>query len=456
MQIKTKENFVFFHALTDNTYMTFLPEAYQQEMKSLLGEEYDAYLHSFERPVYHGLRVNTLKISVKDFLDQFPYHLEHVPWCDNGFYYDPADPVTKHPYYYAGLYYIQEPSAMLPACIIPIERDDRVLDVCAAPGGKSTELGAKLNGTGILVSNDISVSRCQALVKNIERAGIRNAFVMAENTNHLKEYFKGYFDKILIDAPCSGEGMFHKEPSLMTSWMEHGPSWYAEKQKEIISDCLSMLKDGGMLVYSTCTFSTCEDEEMIQYALSLDNSLHVIPIPCQEGFVQNTYGTKLFPHRVKGEGHFVALLQKGSQKEKISVKTKEIRWNQDSIHIDFHNTDMQSIRNHVYAVPETDVNMQGLRILRSGLLLGEEKKNRFELEPVLGCALKEDECDQVLNLSGDDERVIRYLKGETLMIDDFSLKDGIVLVCVDHHALGFGKVTHGQFRNKYPKGWIYH
>lgn len=436
--------------------MTLLPEAYQQEMKSLLGKDYESYLQSFDKPVYHGLRVNTLKISVEDFLKEFPYPLEPVPWTDNGFYYNSDDPVTKHPYYYAGLYYIQEPSAMLPACVMPIEPDDRVLDVCAAPGGKSTELGAKLNGTGILVSNDISVSRCQALVKNIERAGIRNAFVMAENTSHLKEYFKGYFDKILIDAPCSGEGMFHKEPSLITSWKEHGPSYYAQKQKEIIRDCLTMLKEGGMLVYSTCTFSTCEDEDMIQYALSLDDSLHVIPLPGYDGFIQNAYGTKLFPHKVKGEGHFVSLLQKGNHKEKHETKRKITRWNKDSIHIDFYNTDMQNIHNHVYAVPESDVDISGLRILRSGLLLGEEKKNRFEIEGTLGCTLKEEECDQVLNLSGNDERVIRYLKGETLMIEDFDLKDGIVLVCVDHHALGFGKVTHGQFRNKYPKGWIYH
>lgn len=436
--------------------MNLLPDTYELEMKQLLGNEYEAYIHSFDRSVYHGLRVNTLKISVEDFLKQFPYHLEPIPWTENGFYYNPEDPVTKHPYYFAGLYYIQEPSAMLPGTVMPIKPYDKVLDVCAAPGGKSTELGAKLNGTGILVSNDISVSRCQALVKNIERTGIRNAFVMAENTSHLKEYFKGYFDKILIDAPCSGEGMFHKEPSLINAWKEHGPSYYAEKQKEIIRDCLSMLKEGGMLVYSTCTFSKCEDEEMIQYALSLDDSLHVIPVAYKEGFVQNAYGTKLFPHRVKGEGHFVSLLQKGKHKEEKETDHTITKWKQDSIHIDFYNTNIQSIHDHVYAVPETDLDMRGLRILRSGLLLGEEKKNRFELEGTLGCALKEEECDQVLNLSGDDERVIRYLKGETLMIDDFHLKDGIVLVTVDHQALGFGKVTHGQFRNKYPKGWIYH
>lgn len=436
--------------------MNLLPDTYEKEMKKLLGNEYEAYIHSFDRPVYHGLRVNTLKISTEDFLKQFPYHLEPIPWTDNGFYYNPDDPVTKHPYYFAGLYYIQEPSAMLPGAVMPIEPDDRVLDVCAAPGGKSTELGARLNGTGILVSNDISVSRCQALVKNIERAGIRNAFVMAENTGHLKDYFKGYFDKILIDAPCSGEGMFHKEPSLINSWKEHGPSYYVEKQKEIIRDCLSMLKEGGMLVYSTCTFSACEDEEMIQYALSLDDSLHVIPVTYKEGFIQNAYGTKLFPHKVKGEGHFVSLLQRGNKKEEKKTDHTITKWHQDTIHIDFYNTNIQSIHNHVYAVPETDMDMRGLRILRSGLLLGEEKKNRFELEGTLGCILKEEECDQVLNLSDDDERVIRYLKGETLMIDDFHLKDGIVLVTVDHHALGFGKVTHGQFRNKYPKGWIYH
>ena len=435
--------------------MMELPEKYQKEMKELLGEEYDAYLASFEQPSFYGLRVNTNKISVKDFLARFPYPLEPVPWTDNGFYYRSEDPVTKHPYYYAGLYYIQEPSAMMPAAVMPVEPDDRILDVCAAPGGKSTELGAKLKGTGVLFANDISVSRAQALVKNIERFGIRNSFVMAEDAAKFKTYFPSYFDKILIDAPCSGEGMFRKENSLIKSWLERDSAYYAPIQKNIVKNCIEMLKEGGCIVYSTCTFSPKEDEEIIQYALSLEPSLHVLPLPQQPGFIQNAYGTKLFPHRIHGEGHFVCLLQKGEKKEEMFVSTVT-SYDVFPVHLQLQNGHMLSLHDKQYFVPDCGVDTKGLRILRSGLLLGEEKKGRFDFDGALAMAMKESDAENVIRFSMDDERVVRYLKGETLDISDQKVKDGYALVCVDHQPLGFAKISGNVFKNKYPKGWIYH
>lgn len=435
--------------------MTELPEQYKKEMKELLGEEYDAYLASFSVPCFHGLRVNTNKISAADFCKQFPYPLRPIPWTTDGFYYQEEDPVSKHPYYYAGLYYIQEPSAMLPAETLPVQLGDRVLDVCAAPGGKSTKLAMKLQDTGVLFANDISASRAQALVRNLERFGVRNAIVMAEDAKKFKTYFPSYFDEILIDAPCSGEGMFRKENHLIQSWVERGSAYYVPIQKEIVKNCLSMLKDGGRIAYSTCTFSRQEDEEVIQYALSLDPALHVLPVPMQEGFVQNEFGTKLYPHRIQGEGHFVSLLQKGERKNTVCLDGK-VPYHVFPVKMDLPEGKEICLNQKHYFVPDCGVDTKGLRILRSGLLLGEEKNGRFEFDGALAMAMKETDAENVISLSLDDERVLRYLKGETLNIADLSVKDGYALVCVDHQPLGFARITNAVFKNKYPKGWIYH
>ena len=418
--------------------MMQLPEKYLNEMKNILKDEFDLYLQSFNEEHITSLRVNESKISVEEFLKIFPYPLERVPWCHNGFYYRSSDPVSKHPYYYAGLYYIQEASAMLPAETLPIEENDRVLDVCAAPGGKSTELGVKLKDSGVLISNDISYSRCQALLKNLERFGIRNAYVVSESPDKLEHYFDQYFDKILIDAPCSGEGMCRKDASLIESWKEKDSSYYVPIQKSIMQSSLKMLKSGGYIVYSTCTFSKEEDEEIIQYALSLDDSLEVVPLPYVEGFVQNAYGTKLFPHRIHGEGHFVSLLRKKGDK-------KENRYCKDTVTFEEGN---------IHASRDTAVDLDGLRIMRSGVLLAEKKKGRIECNEILPMYLKAKELKNSISLHADDIRVIKYLKGETIDVKDQACKDGLHVLCVDGYPLGFVKCSKGICKNKYPKAWI--
>lgn len=435
--------------------MVELLENYKKDMKEYLKDEYDAYLASFEQDSFAGLRVNTNKISVENFLRIFPYKLDPIPWTTDGFYYNSEDPVTKHPYYYAGLYYIQEPSAMLPAQVLPVEENEWVLDTCAAPGGKSTKLATKLKNTGVLVSNDISASRCQALIKNLERFGTKNMIVTSCDIDKLVEYFPACFDKILIDAPCSGQGMFRKEKHLIKAYEERDDSYYAPIQKGIIENALKLLKDGGKLVYSTCTFSVKEDEEVIQYALSICPELKVLPIDQYDGFVSNEYGTKLFPHRIKGEGHFVSLLQKGEKIQQRSQKNKEIKFNFESISITALNAHQETIKDNVYLVPDLSIDTKGLRILRSGLLLGEQKKNRFEPSGQLALALTMDCCKNVINLKADDPRVIKYLKGETIDTKDIKSKDGYALICVDSFPLGFAKVSKGSCKNKYPKGWIY-
>ena len=242
-----------------------LPQNYLDAMKELLKEDYEDYLASFEEKRLYGLRINTLKISVEDFLKISPFELEPIPWIENGFYFHEEDKPAKHPYYFAGLYYIQEPSAMTPANVLPVEDGDVVFDMCAAPGGKSTELGAKLDRTGLLITNDISNSRAKALLKNVEVFGIPNLCVLSEDPKKIADRFTGFFDKVLIDAPCSGEGMFRKDNKLIKSWEKNGPEFYSKIQRDIVLSGADMLKPGGKMLYSTCTFSKLEDEETIRH-----------------------------------------------------------------------------------------------------------------------------------------------------------------------------------------------
>ena len=244
-----------------------LPEAFLKEMEQLLGDEYEAYIKSYEEAWKPGLRVNTLKIMPEEFKNLSHLELTPVDWTEKGFYYEDTERPARHPFYYAGLYYLQEPSAMAPAAVLPVEPGDKVLDVCAAPGGKSTELAAKLQGKGMLVSNDISYSRARALLKNLELAGAENISVLSEEPGKLAAVWPEFFDKILVDAPCSGEGMFRREEDMVKDWVSRGPSYYSSIQREILEQAVAMLKPGGMMLYSTCTFSKKEDEENVAYIL---------------------------------------------------------------------------------------------------------------------------------------------------------------------------------------------
>ena len=440
--------------------MIKLPEQYLNNMKQLLQDEYDKYLESFNNDRVYGLRINTNKISVKDFLKINPFNLTPIPWCDDGFYFDENDKPSKHPYYYAGLYYIQEPSAMLPAQVLPIEENDIVLDACAAPGGKSSKLANKLNGTGLLVSNDISVSRAQVLLKALESQGVCNYYVMAQDINDINLH--NTFDKILIDAPCSGEGMFRKDSDLIKSWLEKGNVYYANIQKSIISKALDLLKDGGQMVYSTCTFSPLEDEDIIEYALSIYPKLKVLPIKQIQGFAagitENTKNcVRLYPHRIKGEGHFVALLQKGESKNDKTTNVNKCDLPKDEFFNNLTNTyngTLVSRQDKLYIEPNVSINTNGLRVLRSGLYLGEYKHNKFEPSQALAMSLSKDTYKNILNFDLNDDRVIKYLKCETLDVKD-KYVNGYVLVCVDGYPLGFGKVDKGILKNKYPANYRY-
>ena len=457
-----------------------LPTAFEEKMKRLIGDEYSEYLKCFDEPRHYGLRVNTAKISTEDFLKIAPWPLEPVPWIHNGFYYDGENcHPARHPYYFAGLYYLQEPSAMTPADRLSILPGDRVLDVCAAPGGKATELGARLNGTGILAANDLSSSRAKGLLKNIELMGIGNVLILSEEPGKLIPYFREYFDKILIDAPCSGEGMFRKDKKMIRAWEEHGPEYFSKIQKSIITQAAEMLKPGGMMLYSTCTFSPEENEQTIEYLLETHPEFDLCEMEGYEGFSSGMPETtasrderlsrtvRIFPYRMKGEGHYLALLKKGgdevthtcdalrSASPRKNILPGELDDFLRDIKREFDPSRIDIRGDKVYYMPEGLPALNGVRFIRTGLLMGELKKKRFEPSQALAMNLKKEEYARTIDLSAKDERVIRYLKGETLDVEDLvsSKEKGWYLVCVDGYPLGFGKLARQMLKNKYLPGW---
>ncbi len=475
-----------------------LPVTFRERMKKHLGmEEFKQYEESFHAKRMYGLRVNTRKLSVEEFLRISPFTLEPVPWIHNGFFYD-GDRVSpaKHPYYHAGLYYLQEPSAMTPASILPVGPGDRVLDLCAAPGGKATELGVKLKGEGVLVANDISHSRAKGLLKNLELFGIPNLMVTNETPQKLLPFFTGYFDKILIDAPCSGEGMFRKDPAIIKSWQKKGPEEFSVLQRGIVSAAVQMLRPGGMLLYSTCTFAPEENEETILFLLKEFEDLEVCPVNGYEGFShgrpewlsfacadykdQLSRCIRIWPHKMQGEGHFLALLRKKGQcvkegaepfkktsafKNAAAVKNEEFARFLSMMDMEWDDNRFAMHQERVYYLPCGIRKPEQIHFLRNGLLLGECRKNRFEPSQALAMFLKKSQYRQIISLKKEDVRVIKYLKGETLEIEAQDIepvhaqgstekkKMPWYLVCVDGYPLGWGKLTNGILKNKYHAGW---
>ena len=458
-----------------------LPEDYQSKMQGMLGDEYPQYLDSFNHSYGQTLRVNQLKMEPADFIRRFLLNGQ-VSWCDTGFYYEGDERLSANPYYHAGIYYLQEPSAMAPAAFLPVESGDRVLDLCAAPGGKSTALAARLQGEGFLLSNDISASRCKPLLKNMEMAGVTNSVITCEAPEKLAGRFAGYFDKVLVDAPCSGEGMFRREPSMVKSWSAEEVKRYAVLQREILFHAAQMLRPGGYLLYSTCTFAKEEDEQTVEYFLEQHKDFSLQELPLCEGIemgrvewtlhgredVRNC--RRFLPHKVKGEGHFAALFKKEESAESsfesvsgdCSIKEQKVSkekipeamedfmrdipdWKQWKKRIFF-------IKERAFLLPKHCPSLQGLRIVRSGLYLGDCLKKRFEPSQALAMALKSSEYKKSISFPAEDIRIEKYLRGETVEIDNTEIK-GWTLFCVDGFPLGWGKCNRGRLKNKYNPNW---
>ncbi|MFC2470825.1 MAG: RsmB/NOP family class I SAM-dependent RNA methyltransferase [Lachnoanaerobaculum gingivalis] len=459
-----------------------LPRSYVDAMKELLEEDYDAYIKSLDEKPYVGIRTNLLKLEPEKLKEILDRDFKEIPWVKEGFYFEEErgvlttpslsniekiKSISKNPYYFAGLYYIQEPSAMTPAMVAGIKLGDKVLDLCAAPGGKSTQAAAYLQGEGLLVSNDFSASRVKALQKNIEVSGIDNVLITNEDPKNLSKVYIEYFDKIIVDAPCSGEGMFRRDSAVFRAYLGRGPEFFTGLQVSILNEAAKMLKPGGTLVYSTCTYSKVEDEGSLSEFLENHPDFKIDKINADFGFEESKIlpGTiRLFPHKIKGEGHFVARLKKderalekdenktNDKKKRKSLKLPEelleflgkIKrdWDYERIFIN---------KDYAYYLPKDALIDKSLHYIRTGLLLGEIKKNRFEPFQALAMNIKFDEWENPLNLSATDERVIKYLKGETIEADDEYM--GIRLVCVDGFSLGFVKQNKKSCKNKYYQGW---
>ncbi|WP_434309038.1 RsmB/NOP family class I SAM-dependent RNA methyltransferase [Hominifimenecus sp. rT4P-3] len=450
-----------------------LPNDYLRRMEAMLGAEYSDYLASFSDQRVTSLRTNTRKIQPEDLKSRLPFLEEAVPWASEGFYFQEGVP-SKHPYYFAGLYYLQEASAMSPGAMLPIVPGDRVLDLCGAPGGKATHLGARLAGTGVLFANDISASRAQAMVKNLELSGIGNCYVTAETPEKLAENFPSYFDKILVDAPCSGEGMFRRDPAIIKDWIERGPAYYQPIQREILTSAVKMLRPGGMLLYSTCTFSKEEDEDNVSWLLHDFPEIKLQPIPqrpgISEGFLPGT--GRIWPHRVRGEGHFLALFQKETAGEARFSKEAAVHgqpfYQKKSRPFSVAAPDFAPIlsgewgerpvweeKGNLYFLPPEAEKKARIRYLRTGLFLGTCKDGRFTPSPALALVLKPDEYPNRVDFSASDERAIRYLKGETVTCEGSSCAgaDGWTLVLFDGFPLGWAKRNKTTLKNKYNPGW---
>lgn len=443
-----------------------LPNDFCERIKDMLGNEYDDFVKACDGEIFRGLRINTLKTNSDNVLSNLGYNVEESKFCKES-YYIPSDIQSpgNHPLHHAGAFYIQEPSASSAVAVMGIENGDKVLDLCAAPGGKSTQIAAKLNGTGLLWSNEYVRSRVQPLISNIERMGIKNAVVSSAHPEDLCSKLEGYFDKILVDAPCSGEGMFRKEPNALDNWSVANSKTCGQRQLHILDSASKALKNGGILCYSTCTFSYYENEEVIEQFLISHPEFSIIDMPFnfgKEGYLKYAPNTPdiiktrhIFPQN-KGEGHYIALLKKNGDtiydmsadnRSKIaSVTVFDEFWKDNFQESKLLDKEILLINDKVYISPITP-ETKGCGVVRSGVYAGDIKGKRFEPSHNLFSAYGEFAKNKI-NLSIDDPSLYAFLRGEEIDCD----QKGYTAVLVEGIPLSFGKASNGKLKNHYPKG----
>jgi NOL1/NOP2/sun family putative RNA methylase len=435
-----------------------LPKKFLENMHIMLDKDFEKFLESYDKESFSGLRVNTLKISVEEFLNIFPFQLTPIKGVENGFYFNKSDSVTKHPYYHAGLFYVQEPSAMIPGTLVKIQDESIVLDLCAAPGGKTTQVATKMNNKGLIVSNDISAGRIKALIKNIEIFGIKNILVVNENHLKLSKATRGIFDKILVDAPCSGEGMFRKNKNLAKDWKYEDIDKYKEIQSDILENIKESLTQGGEIIYSTCTFNRKENEEQIKNFIMNNNEFSQIQLQKDGEYEVNDGFLRVWPHKNKGEGHFAAKIFKSgnitqeNKRKKISKTTPPkcfLEFQKEFLNISIEG-EFKIIDKRLYLLPYIPFDTSKLRIARSGWFLGEMKGEKFIPSQAFAMGIKMEDFKNTINLDSNSIEVVKYLKGETLTIEG---KKGYNIVCVDGYPLGFGIIEKNKLKNKYSSSW---
>ncbi|MBE6777068.1 MAG: NOL1/NOP2/sun family putative RNA methylase [Ruminococcaceae bacterium] len=443
-----------------------LPIEFENRMKHLLGSDFESYLSELKNPPIKAFRVNTDKISVQEFEKINPFGKEKIPYVENGYYLD-YQKVGNHPYHHAGLIYVQEPAAMAPGECVNIEPDWRILDMCAAPGGKSTQLKNKLGENGVLVSNEIIASRCKILTGNIERLGLQNAVVTCMDTGKLARIFQDTFDLVMVDAPCSGEGMFRKEEIAIDEWSQENVTMCAARQAEILENAVKTLKSGGFIVYATCTFSLEENEMTVDSFLQNHPDFEIIPV--NQKVAKSTcdgikfdgcncenihFARRFYPHKAKGEGQFMAVLHhKGEKIPENTIAPKPQK--ADKIVTDFLNDTLTEYnpdyineynKNPIYY--NNRLSIKDGQAFCCGVTIGEIRKNyilpHHQFFMALGHKFK-----RKINLSPDSDELKKYLHGEEF---DTDCENGWAVVTVDGYSLGGVKVTNGKAKNHYPKG----
>lgn len=439
-----------------------LPEIFISDMKALLGEEYAKFIEEYSRPPYRGLRLNSLKCTEKKLKNFFKDKITENPFSPFGYYLSgDYEGIGSLPYHHAGAFYVQEPSAMSAVTLLDVSKGDRVLDLCAAPGGKSTQIAAALGSTGLLWSNEIIKSRANILLSNIERCGVKNAVVSSEAPDRLCRALKGYFDKVLVDAPCSGEGMFRKDEEAIKQWSRANVELCKRRQLEILDNAAMTVRSGGELVYSTCTFSHEENEEVTAGFLSAHPDF--IPVESNESFGRKTdnCGIRIFPMD-GGEGHYAVKLKRVGENP---YSTPDFTYTENPRLRDFQpQVDelvlsvmkakpygiIALLKDKILLLPESLPEFKGLNILRAGVVLAEIKKNRLEPHHSLFMSLTPEQVNSCLDFSHDSPEILAFLRGEEL--DSGTAEKGYCMVSVDGISLGFGKVSSGRLKNKYPKG----
>lgn len=474
-----------------------LPEKFEKRMQDMLEEAYPAFLRSYDEEKYQSLRVNALKGEKEQFTALASFTTGEVAWEKNGFYYGTDVQPGKHPWHEAGVYYIQEASAMAPAAYLEAKPGERILDLCAAPGGKTTQIASYMQGQGLLVCNEIHPQRAKILAENVERMGIANALVTNETPQKLAEVFDGFFDRILVDAPCSGEGMFRKNEEAQMEWSPENVQLCADRQDEILDCADSMLKPNGRLVYSTCTFAPAENEGSIARFLQRHPDYEILEVPLLGGMESGVpeWGdanpllartVRLWPHKCKGEGHYLAVLQKKGEagvsyegfskygyeygalpekdgnakgkkgKEKGKTKTDVVKlvsaFQEENLKTDLFSLENQGLLTfgeQVYLLPKGMPSLHGLKVLRPGLHLGTIKKERFEPSHALALYLKPQQAVRVMELSAQNPQAAAFIQGQTLNHEG---EKGWYLITVDGYSLGWGKLAGQVMKNHYPKG----
>ena len=435
-------------------------ELFKEQMKDLLKDDYLAFEDALNQPNQKAIYINPIKEDVISHLDE--RYIQKHPVVKDGYIFDHLHyPLGKSPYFSCGLYYIQEPSAMLVSHFLDIEKDDFVLDMCAAPGGKTCAVASRLGPQGLMIANDFVALRAKILSENIERFGLTNTMVTNCDPVVFAKQLPSFFDKIILDAPCSGEGMFRKSDAAIDTWSPEKIQECAYIQKNLIDAAMTLLKPGGKLIYSTCTYNTVENEDQIHYILDHYNCT-LLPLEKSHGMQPGKdmpEVVRLYPHLYRGEGHFIALIQKNEESSTKKIKTIKPNIHKQNLTLvqDFYkrylNIDMPlhlyDNNNHIYAIQPHFPELKGIRILRNGLYLGECKKNRFEPSLALALTLHKQDVKQYYSYPENDEHISRYLKGEAIEGSD---QKGYGVLFVDDYPLSFYKESQHLAKNLYPKG----